>query len=269
LVLLGLAATAGLGVLPVASAAAVTTDASIRNFSFSPDPLTIPVGGSVTWTNDDNATHTVTADDGSFDSGGTSLHGTFTRTFDTAGSFAYHCNVHRSMHGTVQVAATTTTTVAPTTTTTAAAPTTTTTVRATTTTTVSAPTTQPAAGAGGAGPSPTTVAAEPKPAAPKPAAPSTTRATAAPATAAPATATSPPAPTAAPTTAPTAAGAATGDITGPAGTTPSSEVASGVTTPGNGDGGGRGGAGPLMAAAVAVALLGAGGFGAARYRRRS
>ncbi|MDQ1568705.1 MAG: hypothetical protein QOF96_3585, partial [Actinomycetota bacterium] len=95
LVVLGLAAAAALGVVPAATAATATpTDAVISNFSFAPDPVTIPVGGSVKWTNDDNATHTVTADDGSFVSGFTSLHGTFTRTFTQAGTFAYHCNVH-------------------------------------------------------------------------------------------------------------------------------------------------------------------------------
>ena len=76
--ILGLATAATLGVVPAASAAA-PTDASISNFSFSPDPVTVPVGGTVKWTNDDNATHTITADDGSFDSGFKSPHGTFTR----------------------------------------------------------------------------------------------------------------------------------------------------------------------------------------------
>src|SRR5437764_10615532 len=141
---LALTAVAGVALLPAAPATAATTDAKISNFRFSPDPLTIPVGTTVQWTNDDGVTHTVTAGDGSFDSGGVSPHTTFTHTFNQAGTIAYHCAIHTSMQGTIKVKATTpttappapttTTTAAPTTTTTAA-PTTTTTARVTTTTT--------------------------------------------------------------------------------------------------------------------------------------
>jgi len=76
--------------------------------------VTIPVGDSVTWTNTGTAPHSVTADDGSFDSspgcpgninaciqGG----GTYTHTFSTAGTFGYHCKVHAGMAGTVIVQA--------------------------------------------------------------------------------------------------------------------------------------------------------------------
>src|SRR5947207_5162558 len=148
LVILGLTAAAGLAVPPAAaSAAAAPTAATISNFSFSPDPLTIPVGATVQWTNDDNVTHTVTADDGSFDSGPKGAHGTFTHTFAEARTITYHCAIHASMHGTVQVGTgPTTTTTAPSTTTTTTAPTTTTTARPTTTTTTTArPTTTTAA----------------------------------------------------------------------------------------------------------------------------
>jgi len=197
---LGLAAMAGLGLLPAAPASAAggpaPTDATISNFSFSPDPLTIPVGTTVQWTNDDGVSHTVTADDGSFDSHPLSPHGTFTHTFGQAGVFTYHCAIHTSMQGTIRVGeatttttaasaptttttaapATTTTTAAPTSTTTTAAPTTTTTVRATTTTRPAAPPTT----RGTAAPTATT---------PAPADPATTAAQAAPSTTtAPATA---------------------------------------------------------------------------------
>ena len=55
---LALTAVAGVALLPAATAA--TTDAKISNFRFSPDPLTIPVGTTVQWTNDDGVTHTAT-----------------------------------------------------------------------------------------------------------------------------------------------------------------------------------------------------------------
>ena len=47
--------------------------------------------------------HTVTANDGSFDSGNMNPGGTFTHTFTEAGSFAYICTYHHWMHGTVTV----------------------------------------------------------------------------------------------------------------------------------------------------------------------
>jgi plastocyanin len=114
--LLGLAAV----LLPVTPASAAVTDAAIANFSFSPDPVTIAVGDSVKWTNTDNAGHTVTADNGSFGSATLSPQGTFTQRFNQPGTIAYHCELHESMRGTVQVQGATTTTAAPTTTTTAA-----------------------------------------------------------------------------------------------------------------------------------------------------
>jgi plastocyanin len=47
--------------------------------------------------------HTVTFDDGSADSGNLAPGSTFDHTFATAGTFAYHCAIHSSMHGTVTV----------------------------------------------------------------------------------------------------------------------------------------------------------------------
>jgi plastocyanin len=78
---------------------------SIRNFAYHPSPLTIKAGGTVMWTNDDSMTHTVTADDGSFDSGFTQLRpgGTFSHMFTAPGTYQYHCSIHTFMHGTVIV----------------------------------------------------------------------------------------------------------------------------------------------------------------------
>ena len=58
----------------------------------------------VTWTNNDATTHTVTADDGSFNSGNIAPGGKFSHTFSTAGTIAYHCSIHTSMKAKVVVA---------------------------------------------------------------------------------------------------------------------------------------------------------------------
>lgn len=81
------------------SAESVTID----NFTFMPPELTISVGDTVTWANDQGAAHTVTADDGGFDSGNLAQGAEFTRTFDAAGTFAYHCTIHPSMIGAITV----------------------------------------------------------------------------------------------------------------------------------------------------------------------
>ena len=76
---------------------------SIANFAFSPASITVKVGDSVTWTNNDSTTHTVTADDNSFSSGDLAPGATFSFTFPKAGTYAYHCSIHPSMTGTVVV----------------------------------------------------------------------------------------------------------------------------------------------------------------------
>ena len=92
---------------PAASAPAASTatgDAvTIAGFAFSPGALTVKVGTSVTWTNQDSVAHTVTADDGSFDSGHLGNGLTFKQTFAKAGTFAYHCAIHRSMTASITV----------------------------------------------------------------------------------------------------------------------------------------------------------------------
>lgn len=74
------------------------TEVSIENFSFG-DEITVTVGTTVTWTNNDSAPHTVTADDGSFASGTLNGGDTFSFTFEEAGSFAYYCEFHGGADG--------------------------------------------------------------------------------------------------------------------------------------------------------------------------
>ena len=79
------------------------TPASIVDYAFSPASITIKAGSAITWTNTGSAPHTVTADDGSFDSGSLANGSTFSHTFATAGTFTFHCAIHSSMKGTVVV----------------------------------------------------------------------------------------------------------------------------------------------------------------------
>jgi plastocyanin len=69
---------------------------------FSPTPLTVAAGTTVTWGNNDSTTHTTTADGGNwnltFSPGATT-----TVKFDTPGTYAYHCSIHPFMKGTVVV----------------------------------------------------------------------------------------------------------------------------------------------------------------------
>lgn len=74
---------------------------------YSPDNLTLVIGvnNTVTWTNNDSSIHTVTANDGSFDSGYLNPGDSFTHTFTTAGVYEYHCQLHPWMVGYVTVLA--------------------------------------------------------------------------------------------------------------------------------------------------------------------
>jgi plastocyanin len=75
----------------------------IENFAFSPATIEIEVGTTVTWDNHDSAPHTVTADDGTFDSGELAQGDMFSHTFDQPGEFSYICEIHPNMMGTVIV----------------------------------------------------------------------------------------------------------------------------------------------------------------------
>lgn len=93
---------------PAASPAAATSNAAamtvqIKSFAFNPGTVNIAVGTKVTWTNDDSVAHTVTANDGSFDSGQLQPGSSFSHTFSKASTIAYHCNNHPNMTATIIV----------------------------------------------------------------------------------------------------------------------------------------------------------------------
>ncbi len=101
------------GVLAVSVACSSSTSPScssscvtIQDFSFAPSTMTIKVGTRVTWTNAGPSGHTATSDGGVWDSGtlgapsggggygGATAGGTYQFTFNTAGTYSYHCKLH-------------------------------------------------------------------------------------------------------------------------------------------------------------------------------
>jgi plastocyanin len=76
---------------------------SIANFAFDPAALEVAAGTEVTWTNDDQAPHTVTADGGGFDSGTLEPGDTFSVAVEGNGPVTYACMIHPEMTGTIVV----------------------------------------------------------------------------------------------------------------------------------------------------------------------
>ena len=97
------------GPTPTPAAQSIVCNASgsgaaveIQNFAFNPASANVSSGGFVTWSNGDNASHTVTFDNGP-DCGTVSGGGNTTAQFSAAGSYSYHCKIHPSMKGTIVV----------------------------------------------------------------------------------------------------------------------------------------------------------------------
>lgn len=81
-------------------------EVSISNFAFSPGHITVKVGTKVTWTNNESIGHTITADVLSPDAPASQLVDkgkTYSFTFNKAGTYSYHCQIHPDMKGTVTV----------------------------------------------------------------------------------------------------------------------------------------------------------------------
>ncbi len=98
-------ATGGGAAAPAKPAAAGTKSVMIMNYAFSPASLTVSVGDTVTWTNEDTAPHTVTVTNGpvKFDSGTLQKGQSFSYTFTVAGTYSYYCAVHPDMVASVTV----------------------------------------------------------------------------------------------------------------------------------------------------------------------
>jgi plastocyanin len=77
----------------------------IQNFAFHPPTITVTSGTKVSVTNTDQTTHTFSAVNGSFDSGGLNGGASVSVTVPTKpGTYAYRCNIHQYMHGVLTVA---------------------------------------------------------------------------------------------------------------------------------------------------------------------
>lgn len=77
---------------------------SIENFSFGPGDITVSVGDTITWTNDEASVgHTTTSDDGIWNSALLKPGETFEQTFTEAGTFTYFCSIHPSMKASITV----------------------------------------------------------------------------------------------------------------------------------------------------------------------
>jgi plastocyanin len=103
LVRLSLGGLVAAGLVAAAGAAAPTADVTMPGKFYSPGELDVLLGSTVTWRNADRSTHTVTEDDGLFDSGFVGPGDTFSRMFDKSGTYRFHCSIHRFMRGSVSV----------------------------------------------------------------------------------------------------------------------------------------------------------------------
>ena len=82
---------------------------SVAEYSFTPDTVTVKAGAAVIWTNNGTVAHTATADGGAWDSGqlssptgggaygGGSAGASYSTTFTSAGTYAYHCANHPTL----------------------------------------------------------------------------------------------------------------------------------------------------------------------------
>lgn len=83
------------------STTAVVVSVSIHNFAFQPQSITIHQGDTVVWTNNDSVGHQIVG--GPINGPVISNGQTYSFTFNTTGTFDYHCAIHPSMTGTIVV----------------------------------------------------------------------------------------------------------------------------------------------------------------------
>jgi plastocyanin len=102
-------AVAALAAGALASQRAPAADAKVQidQYAFLPQRITVKPGTTVTWTNDDDDSHTVASSSKLFKSKALDTGDKFSFTFTTPGTYAYICSVHPYMTGTIVVEATT------------------------------------------------------------------------------------------------------------------------------------------------------------------
>jgi plastocyanin len=93
------------GVLPgkEATPSAQRVEVIISKLSFQPASITVGKGSTIVWRNQDTVSHTVTAVDGSFNSGTVVAGDTFVQRFDKVKTYTYSCSIHPEMKGTIIV----------------------------------------------------------------------------------------------------------------------------------------------------------------------
>ena len=99
----GLLLATGLAAVPATPSTAGGPTVSVADMRFTPATLKTSLGSTVTWSFPDAMAHTTTSNQDFWNSGSKSGGATYARTFGSAGSFAYHCSIHPTMKGTVQV----------------------------------------------------------------------------------------------------------------------------------------------------------------------
>jgi uncharacterized repeat protein (TIGR01451 family) len=97
------ASTSAPAVAPAAGVKIVQAGLEALTWGYAPDNITIKAGDTITWTNDGSLVHTVTPDDGGFDSGVLNKGDVWTHTFDKPGTYTYHCTPHPWMKATIVV----------------------------------------------------------------------------------------------------------------------------------------------------------------------
>jgi plastocyanin len=88
---------------PSATVTIVAGASTLTVTAFNPNPIDIARGMTVMWVNNDTITHTSTSDTGNWNSDNLPPGGSFAATFQSPGTFAYHCAIHPNMTGTVTV----------------------------------------------------------------------------------------------------------------------------------------------------------------------
>jgi plastocyanin len=102
-VVVTLAVTDAPGTGSASGAKPAGTSIVISNFAFSPRTLHVAPGTTIEVTNKDGVGHTLTADDGSFDTGILAGGAKGTITLESPGRYEYHCEIHNFMTGVIVV----------------------------------------------------------------------------------------------------------------------------------------------------------------------
>jgi plastocyanin len=88
---------------PSSAAPDDSTQIVIKDFTFTPNSLTVKAGSAVKWVNKDDEPHSVVSDTGLFRSGAIDTNETFSYEFDKPGTYHFTCAIHPRMVGTIIV----------------------------------------------------------------------------------------------------------------------------------------------------------------------